>query len=203
MAVEPQDRTELFDFYQNQVKLYYSAVQSENELPVEVLFEINAAFDHLSRLYVYGEDEAVVVRKAYSHLKRSCLDVFKVAVREALKKYKELQSIDISLIDNGEFEKDLKRLVSEIKKGAVDARRLEGDPRTNSGSEIPAFDRWVPVYENCLRLEDDFYNHASVDWAKHKGRRLSLKTMTVSIIASVLLGGLLRPVFEKLIDSLF
>ena len=50
---EPTTFTELFEFYQNNVKLFYSAVQAENELPTEILFEINAAFDHLSRHYIY------------------------------------------------------------------------------------------------------------------------------------------------------
>lgn len=76
---QPKTFVELFEFYQSKVKLFYSAVQAENELPTEILFEINAAFDHVSRYHVYGQSEEEVVAKAYSHLKRACLDVFKGA----------------------------------------------------------------------------------------------------------------------------
>lgn len=46
---EPSNIAELFAFYHDYVKVLYSAVQTENALPQEVLFELNAAFDHLSR----------------------------------------------------------------------------------------------------------------------------------------------------------
>jgi hypothetical protein len=60
MANDPQTFKEVFDFYNRYVKLLYCDVQATNVLPVEVLFELNAAFDHTSRHWVYGETEAEV-----------------------------------------------------------------------------------------------------------------------------------------------
>lgn len=51
---------------------------------MEILFELNAALDHLSRHYTYKESEAEAVAKAYAHMKRACLDVFKITLRETL-----------------------------------------------------------------------------------------------------------------------
>lgn len=189
--------TELFDFYQNKVKLFYSAVQAENELPTEILFEINAAFDHISRFHVYGQPEDEVVAKAYSHLKRACLDVFKIILRDTLLMVAELEKLDISLIDNGKYEKELKTLEHSIKKRAIEARRKEGDPMTvKDDLEVPAFALWLPVFEDCLKLQDDFYHHPAVDWAKKKGRWMSTKSLIVSVVASALFGVLLTKLFE-------
>jgi len=101
----PKTFEELFEFYDSYVKILYSSVQTENALPQEVLFEINAAFDHISRYWVLGESEEQAVSKAYSHLKRSCLDIFKIATKKAIDQYNELRQLDTSVIDNGEFEK--------------------------------------------------------------------------------------------------
>jgi len=202
MSESPQTFNDLFDFYQNQVKIYYSAVQADNELPLEVLFELNAALDHISRHYVYKEPESQTVEKAYSHFKRACLDIFKIAVRDTLDHYKELLRIDISLIDNGRFEKELRSLIFQIKRGSCHARQMEGKQRTHDEDGVPAFDLWVPVYENCLRFEQEFYLNDAIDWAKRKGKILSAKTLIVSVIVSAILGAFIRPFIENLLNSL-
>ena len=165
---EPSNISELFAFYHDYVKVLYSAVQTENALPQEVLFELNAAFDHLSRHWTYGEPESNVVHKCYGHLKRSCLDIFKISVREARKKFDELRKLDTSDIDNGEYDKRLLTLFAEIRSGATAARKLEGNGKSDPDGPIKAFDAWQPVYANCLRLETEFYHHAALDWAKRR-----------------------------------
>ncbi len=192
MSQEPASIPELFEFYQTRVKLFYSAVQAQNELPVEILFELNAALDHLSRHYIYNEPEAKTVAKAYAHMKRACLDVFKITLRETLLKVKELEAIDISLIDNGKFEPALKQLTHEIKQGATQARQMEGNPLSAANdTEVAAFARWLPVYEDCLRLQQDFYLNPSVDWARKKSKWVSIKTLIISSFLSALMGVIL------------
>ena len=103
MSDKPKTVAELFQFYYKFVKPLYSSVQSENILPLETLFEIHAALDHLSRISYYKEDEGQAVEKAYSHFKRSCLDIYKLEVKSTVERYQELQQIDTSIIDNGDF----------------------------------------------------------------------------------------------------
>ena len=48
---------ELYKFYNDNTKIIYADVEARNNsLPVELLFEINAAFDHLKRFHL-GEKE--------------------------------------------------------------------------------------------------------------------------------------------------
>ncbi|BBU68000.1 hypothetical protein ICHIJ1_03800 [Fluviibacter phosphoraccumulans] len=178
---EPSNIAELFAFYHDYVKVLYSAVQTENALPQEVLFELNAAFDHLSRHWTYGELEDKVVRKCYGHLKRSCLDIFKISVREARKKFDELRKLDTSDIDNGEYDRKLLALFAEIRSGATAARKLEGNGNADPDGPIKAFDAWQPVYANCLRLETEFYHHAALDWSKRRWVKKYWKSTLITV----------------------
>lgn len=164
---KPTDLRELYGFYHEFVKPLYSTVQSHNELPVEVLFEIHAALDHISRFYTYHEDEVVVVNKAYGHLKRCCLDIFKIKTREAIDQYNEIKKIDTSCIDNGGFERRLHALAADIREKASEARKIEGEP--DGGDTVPAFDAWCPVYELCVEMENDFFLNKHLNWARRRG----------------------------------
>lgn len=176
----PSNLEGLFSFYQEFVKPLYGTVQSYNELPVEVLFELNAALDHISRHWTYQEDEQGAVDKAYGHLKRCCLDVFKIKTKEALDQYENLTKIDISCIDNGDFERSLHILASEIREGAKRARHLEGQP--DGEDSVPAFDVWCPVFEKCVQLEKDFFLHPRINWAKRRGFWQFIESNTLAFI---------------------
>lgn len=188
----PKTFRELFAFYNDYVKLLYSNVEAQNKLPDETLFEINAAFDHLSRHHIYNESEKSVVEKAFSHLKRSCLDIFKLKVKKALDQYEELKKLDLSYLDNGQYEGKLTALIHEIKSGAIDARHKEGDARYDDEHDVKAFDRWQPVFHNATRLEQEFYLHPRLEWAKRKNSFARLvsnwKTIVLSLSTSYLAG---------------
>lgn len=189
---EPQTFEELFRFYHEYVKVLYSSVQTQNALPVEVLFELNAALDHVSRCWIYNEPEAKVVKKAFGHLKRSCLDIFKIAVREARKQYDELRKLDTSAIDNGNYDLKLHALFRDIQKGASEARRLEGDSNNDMDGPIRAFDRWQPVYANCIRFEKEFYYHSALDWAKRRWWQKYWRSTLLAAILAFVAGALGR-----------
>lgn len=200
MPKEPRTLDELFKFYHEYVKLLYSYVQTQNALPAEVLFELNAAFDHLSRLWIYKEDEQQVVRKAFGHLKRSCFDIFKVAVRDARSQYDELRRLDTSAVDNGEFAGKLHALFAEIQHGAAEARRLEGDSKMDPGGPIKAFDLWQPVYQNCLRLENEFFHHKALDWASRRWWSRYWKTTLLAAVLAFVGGAIGREYGHDIIE---
>ena len=189
--VEPRTVPELFRFYHEIVKPLYAAHQIENELSAEVLFEIHASLDHLSRIHTYNEPEPRAVEKAYSHLKRSCLDVFKLIAKRTIERYQRLLHIDTSIIDNGEFDRNLHVLVAEIKTGATEARRFEGRFPQDDPNRAGAFDLWMPVFERCSRFDKEFWLHPKLDWARRKQISLSIKTFVLSVIASLVAGVLL------------
>ena len=192
MDQTPQTFDELFTFYYDYVKLLYSQVQTTNQLPSEVLFEINAAFDHLSRHWHYGQTERQTVEKAYSHLKRSCLDIFKLKVKEVREHYDELRKVDTSVLDNGKFDGEMRQLFSEIKQGATEARQFEGISKGEDNAPIQAFDRWAPVYVKCQDFEEKFYRHPHLDWAKKKGFRLTFQKAALSLASAVFFGAFIK-----------
>ena len=63
--------SDVYVFYNEKVKIIYSEIEARNNtLPVELLFEIHSAFDHLKRIHVDGEPEDRCAEKAFSHLKK-------------------------------------------------------------------------------------------------------------------------------------
>jgi hypothetical protein len=186
MPEHPESFEELFRFYHDYVKLLYSSVQVENHLPVELLFELNAALDHVSRHWIYKESENETVRLAYSHLKRCCLDVFKLRVKTAIDQYNELRRIDLSIVDNGTFENRLRALIQKIKQGASEARRMEGRTKEEKDGSIQAFAAWEPVFADCVRLEKEFYYHSSIDWAKRRGFWRSTKALVYYVLTTAI-----------------
>jgi hypothetical protein len=154
----------LFDFYNKAVKGLYGVASADATLSQETLFEINAAFDHVSRRYVYGESEEQVVSKAYGHLKRSCLDLFKLSHIQTMGQFEQLRRVDTTLIDNGSFHKKLLQLHNDIQVNASNARMLEGQP--DEELAVPAFEVWETVYEKCQEFRTNYYLSPHVEWAR-------------------------------------
>ncbi len=182
----PQTLEELSQFYHDVVKRLYSVVQAENSLPAEILFEIHAAFDHVTRIHTFGEDQSLAITKAYSHLKRSCLDVYKIYLRDTLDMYEELRKIDTHVIDNGDFDYKLRHLVAEIRKKARHARRVEGDKRSDVDGRIQAFELWQDVANECQVVRDEFYYHKSIAWAKRKASWATVKFFVFGVVTSLI-----------------
>jgi hypothetical protein len=181
MSNQPKTVAELYKFYYDVVKPLYSAVQVDNVLPTETLFELNAAFDHLSRHWFYGEAEDASVEKAYSHLKRSCLDIFKLQLKATREQYDHLLKIDTSLLDNGEFDSKMHKLFLEIRIGAKGARLWEGQTKHDDLAGIKAFENWYPVYEKCIQFEEQIYNHPKIGWVRKKHIRMTVLHFVVLI----------------------
>ena len=177
-------------------------MQTANEMPAEILFEWNAAFDHLSRHWYYGDREEDAVRQAFSHLKRSCLDAFKLKVKGAREQYDTLMKLDISIIENGEFQRKMIASFLKIRDGAREARSAEGDNSQEGSDAVPAFDLWIPVYAQCVAFEQDFYANPSVEWAKTKqvkrGWRDRLDRFVVGLVTGLVTALILAPAIRWL-----
>ena len=158
---------EVFIFYREYVKPLYCEIEARNNsLPVELLFEIHAAFDHLKRFFVEGEDCELSCKKAISHLKRGSLDAFKLKLKYYNADIERLQAskVDLELLDNGQFWPKLIADKCRIIELAKKARLSEGhtDPEQ-------AFELWAEV---SLKI-DTFYEsylsrQESIEWAKKK-----------------------------------
>jgi|WetSurMetagenome_2_1015567.scaffolds.fasta_scaffold17144_2 hypothetical protein len=166
-AKRPKTIGELFEFYYQDFKPLYNHLQSLNQPPLELFFEVNAAFDHLSRHWYYDNTEEEVVNAAAAHIKRGCFDAFKIVFRDTIDHYNELRHIDTSIIDNGRFDKEMRLLVSHLREGAAKARLAEGDSRDFEAWH-KAYELWEPVYVGCIRFDREFYLNMNLEWARRK-----------------------------------
>jgi len=107
---KPTTVEELVEFYYDKFKLIYDDAQLLNSPSIELLLEVHAAFDHLSRHWRFGQDLAASVDRAAGHLKRGTFDAFKLIVRDTRDQYDQLMRSNIGAIDNGEFERGLVQL---------------------------------------------------------------------------------------------
>ena len=108
------------------------------KFPLELLFEINAALDHVVRYWVdFDKDETRAADRACGHLKRLCFDVYKLRLCEVVDLYnKEIQTRTHDVVK-------MIRDFDSIREKATDARQEEGIPDRIQA----ALDRWGDV---CL-----------------------------------------------------
>lgn len=135
-----------------------------------------------------------VIHAASAHLKRGCFDAFKIIVRETVDHYEELRRIDTSIVDNGELDKGMRQLISEIRARAVVARQAEGDSR-DKDKWHEAFELWQPVYVECVRFDQEYFLNDKVQWARRKQAwrtwRHRVEGVVVSVVAGLIVWGLI------------
>ncbi|WP_461255958.1 hypothetical protein [Treponema sp. R80B11-R83G3] len=178
------DRKDVYLFYNDRVKILYSEIEARNNsLPIELLFEIHAAFDHLKRIHVDGEPEIVCAEKAYSHLKRGLLDTFKLKLKYHNDDYAKLlkSKTDLRFIDNGKFLPSLLSKRKTIISFAKEARLFEG--KTDNDN---AFERWYEVSGLIDQFEEEFFDPAKLQWAKKINFLHDLRGFIVGIITGVI-----------------
>ncbi len=156
-----------YAFYYEYVKPLYCEIEAkDNTLPVELLFEIHAAFDHLRRHYVNAEDESTSASKAISHLKRGALDAFKLKLKYFHEDTENLlkSPVDFDLVDNGCF---LPGLLTDKNKIAV----LAKSSRLSESADNP--DEAFTLWSDTSIAIDEFYSkyladYNKIEWAKKK-----------------------------------
>jgi len=188
---------DVYSFYNEKVKILYSEIEArENTLPVELLFEIHSAFDHLKRFHVDDESEDRCAEKAFSHLKRGLLDAFKLKLKYHNKDYGKLLKMkaDLHLIDNGTFWPSLLSKRTEIIQLAKDARLYEGK-RDIEG----AFDNWYKTSELIDQFESDYFKSPKIQWAK----RLGFFHRFWKVIIAFIVGVISSTIVQYLFPSLF
>lgn len=196
MALEsrPSNLSELFELYYARYKPIYNEIQTYNEMPIEMLFELAAAWDHVSRHWHYNEAENEAVEKAAGHLKRAVFDANKLILKFTVDEYQSFRNkpIDTTLIDNGGFERDMLLLLEEIRKEATEARLEEG--KANNGWDA-AFLAWDRVHQKCVALKEDYIFSSKVDWAERKTTQFSWRRRAEGFVIGVLASSAVGAIF--------
>jgi len=194
---------DVYLFYNERVKILYSEIEARNNtLPVELLFEIHSAFDHLKRIHIDNEPETSCAEKAFSHLKRGSLDALKLKLKYHNQEYEKLLKLkaDLRLLDNGNFLPTLLNRRKEIIDLAKQARVFEGKKDIDS-----AFEKWYETSNLIDQFEKDFFDSSKIQWAK----KLSFLNFSLSFVVGIVTGVIgsvivqFFPNIEKFIETLF
>ncbi len=197
-GTRPKTIASLVRLYYDRYKPLYNGMQTFNQMPVELVFEIAAAWDHLSRHWQYSEPEDSCVDRAASHVKRAVFDAYKLILKQTVDQYNDLMRIDTSLIDNGQFDSRLRALMSEIRADSIAARSGEGNTGGSDGWDH-AFALWGAVHAKMEQFRTDFYLNKNVDWARQKTAEFAWKRRLESIYIAVggaIVGGLVVEVLH-------
>jgi len=191
---------DVYSFYNEKVKILYSEIEARNNtLPVELLFEIHSAFDHLKRFHVDGEPEEHCADKAYSHLKRGMLDAFKLKLKYHNKNYEKLLKMkaDLHLIDNGTFWSSLSNKRTTIVRLAREARQNEGMKDNEK-----AFEKWYQTSELIDQFESECFNTPKLQWAKKQYIFRFTKEIIIGLIVGVVGSAIVQYLFPGLFTFL-
>ena len=168
----------LLENYSSNLKPMIIALESEDsEYPVEVLNEIRAILNHLSRIAVLdsnGSDEEEIdlqIHDAEGHLKRGLFDCFKYSCISIDDKYRrfrrDTRNVDLGVVDNGEFPIELSKKYTAAKSALTHARLVENDPTTNDSEAV--YEHFQKAYVEYTALSNYIDGSiAKVERAKHK-----------------------------------
>lgn len=173
---------EVYEFYNDSVKVIYSEIEAlNNSLPIELLFEINSAFDHLKRIHVEKSPEEKESEKAYSHLKRGCLDAYKLKLKYFNVNVSKIlnEKADLRIIDNGKYLVEFISERNQIYSLAKEARLSEAKKNSEE-----AFEKWNKVSYSINNFESKFFNPTKINWAKKQ----SFFRFSGSFIVGILTG---------------
>lgn len=175
---------DVYLFYSDKIKILYSEIEAQNNiLPVELLFEVLSAFDHLKRFHLDGEKEEICAQKAYSHLKRGSLDAFKLKLKYHNSQYNKIMqpNKELRLIDTGNFLPQMLNSHREITQTAKDARLAEG-----ANDIEKAFNKWDKTSLLIDDFENIYFNSEKLDWAKSQNAVQKRNQFVIGIITGVL-----------------
>jgi hypothetical protein len=184
---------DVYLFYNEKVKVLYSEIEARNNsLPVELLFEIHSAFDHLKRKHIDNEPEESCAEKAFSHLKRGLLDAFKLKLKYHNKDYEKLLKLktDLRFIDNGNFLPLLLNKRKELIDIAKEARLFEGKKDIDN-----AFEKWYEVSGLVDRFEKEFFDPSKIQWAKKMNFLRFTFTFAMGVITGVIGSAIVQLIF--------
>ncbi|MDR1292484.1 MAG: hypothetical protein LBJ91_03695 [Clostridiales Family XIII bacterium] len=178
---------DVYEFYNNTTKIVYVDIEARGNIaPVELLFEIHAAFDHLKRFHLGEKTEDEACQKALIHLKRASLDGYKLILYDFHEHYNKLIGHDtehLRMIDNGQFLPKAIKLRNQIVDTARTARKNEG---VTSIEE--SFDYWNRVYALIIQFEKEFLDDDKIDWAKIEGKTKARRSLRKDVLLALIVG---------------
>ncbi len=173
--------------YINDLKPLIAYVEHNyRKFPKGVLKEFRDVFDHIARLYLDGQSDAVKadnIKKADNHFCRLKLDIYKYSCDYQKRKIdrwmKRYSKYDLTIIDNGKFWDDVEERFDKCETTFFKGREIEHSDIAQACN----------YYEDYINECEDTFNHIDakknlISSAVYKQRR----TQTINIIIGFILG---------------
>jgi hypothetical protein len=186
--------SQIYNAYTQTIKPLIADIEARyQKFPDSLFNEIRALHDHISRCYnpgVTDDQIEIEIKKAEGHVLRITFDCYKyldIWFHDFIKKIdrKYTGKIDITLIDNGLFAPEFRKIQSNCIKTIREAKKSE------SVNKQKSFDLYQQAYNSYSDLEELIdLNISKLNWAKC--RKKAKRTLTVFIwIASVIISSLI------------
>ncbi len=162
-TLSPEIQAKFVDIYQDyldKVKPLIAACEGlRGEFPGQMLNEIRACFDHMSRCFLenHSDDERKSeLNKCKGHITRCVLDGYKIMLlyyhKETENFYSTYSDIPIVLVNNGKFIPELTELVEDARQKAKDAKIAESNA-------FPDKEKAYPAYQNAILAYDKVHEY--------------------------------------------
>jgi len=193
----------LYHIYSSEFKPWLAAVETKyQKFPAEILNEIRSFTDHISRCYANGISNKKIKRnleRAENHLNRAIFDCVKTLVLSYFDDVENFEhttkNIDLSLIQNGEFYVEYRRLKQVAEEYVTRAKETEKDDTIIDYKDISFenFQNGFNEYKSLVELINK--NLDNVDWAKIKKRRNKV-LLFCAWLGSAVISGIISSIFQ-------
>lgn len=179
-------KLEILRKYQDIISVFVVELEVRDcEYPIEIFNEIRAIFTHLARFELCKSEDDL--QAAESHVKRAVLDCYKylcISIAEKVKGFhQQYKNVDLSIIDNGDFLRQLNELDNKCRNAYISAKKADGK-KMPEDTTYCMYESAYNQYSKLDNLIDDAYE--KVQTAQHKssiGKRINICSIIVTTIS--------------------
>jgi len=164
LAVQ-QELYQLFDFYHNSYKPVMALAETlKQEFPGPVLNEMRNLADHVASCFRYNATEQICLnelKRARRHIARAIIDCYKIMIicygDIVVDFYKQYKSVNLALVNDGEFLPELTRLKDIAIKKTIYAKKIESESFSERESSYSAYMEAILAYDE---VNNHINNHS-------------------------------------------
>lgn len=181
----------LYKSYNEAIKPLVADIEARSQqFPLPLFNEIRAFNDHVAQCYwddVSQDDVKKEIGKAKRHIVRIVLDCYKylnLILNDRVVKFeKQTRRIDLTVINNGNFYNQYKKL-REL--GVAKVREAKQIESRNNQKSISEFEKAYNIYTELDTLISD--NLVNINWARAKFSLKRILKIILWIVAAILSG---------------
>ena len=176
-----------YELYNSVIKPLIATYEArEKQFPTPIFNEIRAFNDHIARCYMPQINSDFIdsqLIRASRHLNRIILDCYKyliISYYDSIKLFeKRTKNIDLTIINDGDFTKNIISLKYKAIRAERDAKKIESKENGNDDLIYQKFEIAFNLYCDLDKLI--FENHEKIQWAKIKSHKNYIKWIVATL----------------------